>query len=64
MLYFVSGFMVINRAGVISGKKEWGIHEALFIDGKEVRVGPPPSYKSIRKKIEKKVRKVNMNQQL
>jgi len=41
--------------------KEWGIHEALFIDGKEVRVGPPPSFKSIRKKIERKVRKVNIN---
>ena len=36
--------------------KEWGITDGLFIDGKEVRVGPPLSYEKIRKKIAKKVR--------
>jgi hypothetical protein len=37
---------------------EWGISDALYIDGKEVRVGPPPAYKTIRKKIEKRVNKI------
>ena len=36
---------------------EWGISDALFIDGKQVRTGPPPSYKKIYKKIAKRVRK-------
>jgi thiol-disulfide isomerase/thioredoxin len=35
---------------------EWGISDALYIDNKEVRTGPPPSYEKIRKKIAKKVR--------
>jgi N-acetylglutamate synthase-like GNAT family acetyltransferase len=39
--------------------KEWGINDALFIDGKEIRVGPAPSYKSIRKKIERRVNKIS-----
>ena len=37
---------------------EWGITDALFIDGKEVRTGPPPSYRKILKAIAKKVRKL------
>jgi N-acetylglutamate synthase-like GNAT family acetyltransferase len=37
--------------------KEWGITDGLFIDGKEVRIGPPPSYEKIRKKIAKAVKK-------
>ena len=37
---------------------EWGISDALFIDGKEVRTGPPPSYEKIRKAIAKRVRKL------
>ena len=37
--------------------KEWGLTDALFIDGKEMRTGPPPSYLKIKKKIEKQVRK-------
>jgi GNAT superfamily N-acetyltransferase len=35
---------------------EWGISDALFIDGKKIRTGPPPSYQKIRKKIAKKAR--------
>lgn len=34
---------------------EWGIMDGLFIDGKGVRTGPPPSYAKIRKKIERRV---------
>lgn len=37
---------------------EWGIADALFIDDKQVRTGPPPSFKKIRKLIAKKVRKL------
>ncbi len=38
---------------------EWGISDALFIDGKQVRTGPPPSYEKIQKKIAKKVRSLS-----
>ncbi len=37
---------------------EWGIADALFIDGKGVRTGPPPSYEKIKKLIAKKVKKL------
>ncbi|MBM2824704.1 MAG: N-acetyltransferase protein [Dehalococcoidales bacterium] len=37
---------------------EWGISDALFIDDKEVRTGPPPSYEKIRKMIAAKVTKL------
>jgi N-acetylglutamate synthase-like GNAT family acetyltransferase len=36
--------------------KEWGIKDGLFIDGKELRTGPPPSFEKIRKKIAKRIR--------
>jgi N-acetylglutamate synthase-like GNAT family acetyltransferase len=36
--------------------KEWGISEGLYIDGKEVRTGPPPSFAKIRRKIGRRVR--------
>jgi len=36
---------------------EWGIADALFIDGKQVRTGPPPSYEKINKLIAKRVKK-------
>jgi len=34
---------------------EWGIVDALFIDDKQVRTGPPPSYEKIKKLIRKKI---------
>lgn len=37
---------------------EWGISDALFIDGKQIRTGPPPSYEKIRKKIAKRIKKL------
>lgn len=37
---------------------EWGIADALFIDKKHVRTGPPPSYKKIKKRIAKRVKKL------
>ena len=36
---------------------EWGISDALYIDGKEVWTGPPPSYKKIKGMIERKIRR-------
>jgi GNAT superfamily N-acetyltransferase len=36
---------------------DWGLSDALFIDGKPVRTGPPPSYKKIRAKIARRVKK-------
>jgi GNAT superfamily N-acetyltransferase len=37
---------------------EWGLTDALYIDGKQIRTGPPPTYEKIRKKIEKRVNKL------
>ncbi len=37
---------------------EWGISDAMFIDDKQVRTGPPPSYEKIKKMIAKRVRKL------
>lgn len=37
---------------------DWGIADALFIDGKQMRTGPPPSYDKIKKKIAKRVKKL------
>jgi len=37
---------------------EWGMCDALFIDDKQVRIGPPPSFESIHKKIGKRVKKL------
>jgi len=36
---------------------KWGRADGLFIDGKEVRNGPPPSYEKIRKKIARRISK-------
>lgn len=37
---------------------EYGISDALFIDNKSIRTGPPPSYDKIRKHILKRVRRL------
>ena len=39
---------------------EWGISDALYIDDKQVRTGPPPSYEKIYKLISKRVGKLNL----
>jgi len=41
---------------------EFGISDALFIDDKAVRTGPPPSYEKIRKQIARRVKKLRMDQ--
>ena len=38
--------------------KEWGEADAIFVDGKGIRMGPPPSYDKIRKAIAKRVKKL------
>jgi len=38
---------------------KWGISDALFIDGKPVNTGPPPSYEKIRKIIASRVKKLS-----
>ena len=37
--------------------REWGISDGLFIDGKQVRTGPPPAYEKIRRKIGKRIKR-------
>ena len=37
---------------------EWGIADALFIDGKEIENGPPPAYEDIKNEIVKRVKKL------
>ena len=37
---------------------EWGIADALFIDGKPVRTGPPPAYEKIKRLIDKKIKQL------
>jgi len=38
--------------------RRWGISDALFIDDKEVRTGPPPTQEKIKKLTAKKVRRL------
>ena len=37
---------------------EWGISDGLFIDGREVRTGPPPSYEKLTGRIEKRLKRL------
>lgn len=37
---------------------EWGIWDGLFIDGREVRTGPPPSYEKLKRRIEKRLKRL------
>jgi len=37
---------------------EWGIVDDVYVDGKPLQTGPPPSYDKIRKRIAKRVRKL------
>jgi GNAT superfamily N-acetyltransferase len=36
---------------------EWGILDALYVDEKQIRTGPPPSYEKIEKSIKKALRR-------
>jgi len=38
--------------------KEWGEPDAIFVDGKGIRMGPPPTYAKIQKTIAKRVKKL------
>jgi len=35
---------------------EWHVSDVLFVDQKQIRMGPPPSYEKIKKKIAKRVK--------
>ena len=37
---------------------EWGISDALFIDGKQVRTGPSPTFDKLYKRIAKRVKRL------
>ncbi|MBN1858284.1 GNAT family N-acetyltransferase [Candidatus Bipolaricaulota bacterium] len=37
---------------------EWGISDGLYIDGKEIRTGPPPSYDKLHTLIAKRLKKL------
>jgi hypothetical protein len=37
---------------------EWGISDALYIDDIRMRTGPPPSYKKIKEKIARQLKKL------
>jgi len=37
---------------------EWGVSDSLFIDGRQIRTGPPPSYQKIEALIARTVRKL------
>ncbi len=37
---------------------EWGISDAVFVDGKPLRTGPPPSYKKILGRIARRVKRM------
>jgi hypothetical protein len=37
---------------------DWGIADALYIDGQKMRTGPPPTFEGIKKKISKRVKKL------
>ena len=39
--------------------REWGEPDAIFVNGKGIRLGPPPSYAKIRKAIAKQVKKLD-----
>ncbi|NTV82131.1 MAG: hypothetical protein HGA24_11995, partial [Candidatus Aminicenantes bacterium] len=39
--------------------REWGEPDAIFVDRKSIRMGPPPSYDKIKKAIAKRVKKLD-----
>lgn len=50
-------FRVVDTCCDRATMAEWGVAEALFIDDKPVRTGPPPSKKKLTKLIGKRVRR-------
>lgn len=55
---FSEKVQIIEYNGLEKGiVKEWGISQGIFIDGRELRTGPPTSYDKIRKIIENRTKK-------
>ena len=42
--------------------EEWGVADALFVDGSQVRTGPPPSAEAIRKLLSKSLKKRGLSE--
>jgi GNAT superfamily N-acetyltransferase len=56
------GDRVEFREYATSGREvflEWGISDGLFIDGRPLRTGPPPSFAKIRRKIGRRIKRLN-----
>jgi GNAT superfamily N-acetyltransferase len=51
-------FRPVDTSGGRDALREWGTTDALFVDGKPIRTGPPPSYDKIKKIIAKRVKKL------
>ena len=39
--------------------RDWGISDALFVNGKEVCTGPPPSFDKIRRLIRRRAKRIS-----
>lgn len=39
-------------------RAEWGVLDGLYIDGKEMKTGPPPSFNKIKRKLARSVKKL------
>jgi hypothetical protein len=52
--------VVFNEIDTVDRRtvEQWGYSDALFIDDKQVRTGPPPSYEKIQRLIAKRVAKL------
>ncbi len=53
------GSVIFNEINMLDeeNRRRWGNVEGLFIDDKQLRSGPPPSYEKIKKIVEKRVKK-------
>ncbi len=59
------GDRVIYREVDVSSRKavrQWGLSDGLFVDAKNIYQGPPLTYEKIKKAIEKKVRKLFLDE--
>ena len=52
--------VIFNTVNTFEKKtiEEYGLMDGLFIDNKSINLGPPPSYKKIRKSIARRVRRI------
>lgn len=55
--------VVFNTINTFEKKtiEKWGLMDGLFIDNKSINMGPPPSYKKIKKIVARKVRQIKIS---